>query len=276
MRSLKCKLPIEIYYNGEGDLRQENIDMLRALEGVRVIDLKPFFKPGKGDIGGWAIKPFAMLFSSFQEMIFIDSDALFFQDPAFIFDWKSYKDSGMIVFRDRTIGAGDLSVLKFFKAMVPDPSDYAKSNRFWKELSVHEGESGVVVVDKSRAGFYILLMAQNMNSPPYQKKLYKAIHGDKESFWMAAEALGVTYAWAPGGGGTVGYPHPEKKNSVCGGLFHVDEDYAPLWFNGGLIKNKHADEGHEPMQLTHFAIDRTFKNLNWYVSPNGFVVNYTY
>jgi len=103
-----------------------------------------------------------------------------------------------------------------------------------------------------------------MNMDPIKSEMYKAVHGDKESFWMASEALRVPYNWGLGAGGTVGYPNPNTIGSICGGLFHVDENWEPLWFNGGIQMNKRTDAGREKTyNLTHYAIDRSFQHLEW-------------
>lgn len=82
---------------------------------------------------------------------------------------------------------------------------------------------------------------------------------------MASEALQLPYAWGPGAGGAVGYLNPDKPDSVCGGLLHLDETWRPFWFNSGVVKNKYRPEGQETFEFTHYAQDRTFVNLRWCV-----------
>ena len=253
-----------MYYTNQGDLHEAYIQELQSLANVTLINAQDYIHPDRAaSIGGWSVKPFAMLVSKFKEIIFIDADGLFFQDPATLFDWDSYKHTGSLYFRDRTIGAGDTSALDFFKSMVSRPSDFAKQQRMWRKLSQHEGESGVIAMDKSRGGFFVLLMASLMNMDPIKDQMYKKIHGDKESYWMASEALQVPYSWGPGAGGTVGFLNPDRNASVCGGLYHVDENWDPLWFNGGVIMNKHSEKGQQVFNLTHWAVDKTYKNMIW-------------
>lgn len=96
-------------------------------------------------LAGWAIKPFAMLMSTFREVIFIDADSFFFRDPAKLFDDPDYKKTGALFFRDRTILPE--SKRKWLLQILPRPIHrLAKESGWWTGASGHHQESGVVVV----------------------------------------------------------------------------------------------------------------------------------
>ncbi|KAJ1567140.1 hypothetical protein HK096_010826, partial [Nowakowskiella sp. JEL0078] len=77
---IKCTLPIEIVFRGSDDLSQENAKILSSLPGVTLVDANQIFQFKDDDLPeGCAFKPFAILASSFNEIIFIDADNLFFQ-----------------------------------------------------------------------------------------------------------------------------------------------------------------------------------------------------
>ena len=80
---------------------------------------------------------------------------------------------------------------------------------------------------------------------------------------MASEALGLPYSWGPGLGGAVGYKDPYEKGVVCGGLYHVDENWNAFWFNGGLPRNKRFLRGQDTFNITHWALDRTGHDMHW-------------
>lgn len=147
------------------------------MKDVYPVDLEPYIDKRAPPVRGWSIKPLAMFFSRFQEFIFVDSDALFFRDPTTIFDWKRYNMTGAIYFRDRTLEPNNAKSLSMFKSMVPHASEYARNGRFSKLLSVHEGESGVVALDKHRGGTFILLLSLMMNMEPFKRIYYAAVHG---------------------------------------------------------------------------------------------------
>ncbi|KAH6596147.1 hypothetical protein BASA61_003568 [Batrachochytrium salamandrivorans] len=266
VRNLGSTLPIQMFYVGDNDLPKESRDELEAISGVVTINLESYFDSHGPDISGWAVKPFSMLASSFEEIIFLDADALFFQPPEVIFNSAAYNDTGAVFYMDRTLyGGRESEGLTFFNKLVKEPSEYAKTKgRLVSKLSIHEGESGVIVWNK-RTNLHALLLTCVFNSQPYRGIMYKAYHGDKESYWIAHEALKMPYRWAPGGGGTVGFivdpvNHPTK---VCGGLYHPDENWKPLWFNGGILRNKHTTDGKVTLSLTHWVTDRTFNEPKW-------------
>lgn len=96
-------------------------------------------------LGGWAAKPFAIVNSSFREVIFIDADSLFFKDPGTLFDDPDYQRTGALFFRDRII----MPELKrdLLQQVLPKPiPKLAKQSRFWTGESGHMQESGVIVV----------------------------------------------------------------------------------------------------------------------------------
>ncbi|KAF8952281.1 hypothetical protein BGZ46_003593, partial [Entomortierella lignicola] len=77
---LKSTLPIQVFHMGDGDLSRERQDYLREMtNNVEVIDVTQILDNDYMQLGGWAIKPFAMLASNFEEVMFVDADAYFLQ-----------------------------------------------------------------------------------------------------------------------------------------------------------------------------------------------------
>lgn len=84
---LKSRLPIQIFYMGEDDLSRERQQYLRAMASdIELIDVTQILNDEYMQLGGWAIKPFAILASSFEEVMFVDADAYFLQ-VSFTFCW---------------------------------------------------------------------------------------------------------------------------------------------------------------------------------------------
>lgn len=77
MRYFNCTLPIEVFYGGETDLSSQNVARLNSLEGVHAIDATQLFNNSLLQLRGWDFKPFAILGSSFREVLLMDADALF-------------------------------------------------------------------------------------------------------------------------------------------------------------------------------------------------------
>ncbi|KAJ3212353.1 hypothetical protein HDU82_002397 [Entophlyctis luteolus] len=261
---LKCTLPIEIHYGGPNDLDQEKIDAFKSLPDVTPVNTLDSFTSETSKFGGWSLKPFALLASKFARVIFIDADALFFQDPARLFDpGLTFRKYGQVFFHDRSLFRDD--PVLWFKRLNPVWSRYASKLRYMNGLSWHEMESGVVAVDKTRTGALHALMAVCvMNSKEERDGItYSKMHGDKETYWISWDLLRVPYLFVPVYGGTVGFMKPNTTDSVCGGLFHTDENMKPLWWNGGVIANKHHNRDSEFMSFEHAAFDTDGDAIKW-------------
>ncbi|KAJ3412580.1 hypothetical protein HDV05_000560 [Chytridiales sp. JEL 0842] len=262
---LKCDLPIEVMYAGPHDLEPSMIESFNAIEGVRAVDIWDYFPEESRTFSGWSVKPFAMLASSFEEILFMDADALFLQDPKVLFEESNlYKRDGALFFFDRTMKTNEQ--IPWLKSYLKFPSKYSMTNRYMTRRSIHEMESGVVVMNKGRADvLHALLAVCKMNSKYEREKVtYKNMHGDKESFWMSFDLLRSPYAFVPSYAGTIGYKNPYPNPStgatgseICGGLFHTDENMKPLWWNGGVLKNKHADRERNYIDFEMYAFDLT-------------------
>jgi hypothetical protein len=158
-----CDLPIEIMYLGDEDLGEENRQRLEAIDGVITRDLSPMVNDEGWKLAGWALKPFAILLSSFREAIFIDADSLFLRNPAILFLDPDYKETGALFFKDRIIQPS--SKKTWLKKILPTPiSSQVRKNRFWTGESSHMQESGVVVIDKWKH-FVALLVITRLNGP---------------------------------------------------------------------------------------------------------------
>jgi len=108
LRHLGCTLPIEVWYLGEDEGDPEWIKLVEPL-GVTCIDAR---EGGTGSasgthprrcsasathpLGGWQSKPFAILHSRFQEVLFLDADNVPVVDPTFLFETDEYRRTGAI------------------------------------------------------------------------------------------------------------------------------------------------------------------------------------
>lgn len=163
IRRMGCDLPIEVMYLGDEDLDKANCARLESIPGVITRDLRPMVNDEGWKLAGWAAKPFAILLSSFQEVLFIDADALFLQDPASLFLDLGYQRTGALFFKDRLLMPESRQT--WLKQILPSPiSMKARLSRLWTGESGHMQESGVVVVDKW-THFIALLMVTRMNGP---------------------------------------------------------------------------------------------------------------
>lgn len=171
LRKIGCDLPIEVMYVGDNDLNRDSRQDLEDLDGVVTRDIGAMVHASGWDIASWAAKPFAILLSSFREVIFIDADSFFFVSPEVMFDYPEYVRTGALFFRDRLIMPE--SKKSWLQSILPQPvSKNVKQSRLWKGESGHQQESGVLVVDTHRH-FMAMLFVTRMNGPDRD--------GDKET-----------------------------------------------------------------------------------------------
>ncbi|RFU24603.1 hypothetical protein B7463_g11735, partial [Scytalidium lignicola] len=271
-RKLGCTLPIEIMYLGDGDLSEDYRAELEGIPGVITRDMAQMVSDEGWKLKGWAGKPFAILLSSFREVIFIDADALFFRDPEVLFEEELYKETGALFFRDRIIMPE--SKRRWLKQILPVPiSPKARQSRYWTGISGHMQESGALVVDKWQH-LIAMLMVTRMNGPDRDGDsskgligVYDMVYGDKETYWLGWELVGdLNYAFHEGDAGTIGslqtadqiearlrqkedFAHIDHNRTefsaktICAPqLLHLDMENRPLWFNGWILNNKYVDK----------------------------------
>ncbi|KAL4793108.1 mannosyltransferase putative-domain-containing protein [Aspergillus venezuelensis] len=278
IRKLGCDLPIEVFFYGNLDLSPAVREKIEALPGVTARNLNFLLDSGDWQLDLWAGKPFAMLLSSFREVMFIDSDSLFLQNPETLFEDEAYLETGALFFKDRLIAPE--SKRGFLWRILPHPiSEKAQKSRFWRAESGHMQESGVVVVDKWRH-FVTLMLVARLNGPDRHGDpdkgtvgVYDMVFGDKETFWLGWEmAADTQYAFHTGGTGTMGLARevdnvglkgniliaadPPRYRICAPQLLHLDREGRPLWFNGWLLPTK-WDKDKQPAKFEAFMQEPT-------------------
>ncbi|KAI8844174.1 mannosyltransferase putative-domain-containing protein [Chytridium lagenaria] len=218
--ALGSKLPVEVLYAGDGDLAPSSAKILAALPDVTLTDLSTFMDVSL--LLHWASKPFASLLSRFQEPILIDADAFFLRAPEEIYEFPGYVANGTMLFRDRTVvpgGGKDAEtrgwVENVLRRGVP-PGDFrgasayaGTENRILANLSVHECDSGVVVVDKGRvANLRALVLTALMNLKQHREEVWDRLYGDKETWWLSHGTGQCHLPSLPNRGGAIGVRLP--------------------------------------------------------------------
>lgn len=268
---LKSTLPIQIVYAGDDDLSAANRDFLAGLPSdsfrtvrsitkstpndgtLEFIDILTIFDDSalKLKTGGWAIKPFAALGSTFEKVILLDADAVFVQKPEVLFEHPAFQRSGAFLFRDRLLWQHAFQDRHtWWKTQIKRPSATLDSSLVWTQDYAEEGDSGVVVVDKSRTDAGILVGLLHIcwqNSYAVREEVtYKITYGDKESWWLGFELSGSTYEMEAHYGAIIGWEESvggSDAMKVCSfTIAHFDDESGLIWYNGGLLKNKQIPE----------------------------------
>ncbi|KAG0306655.1 hypothetical protein BGZ98_001957 [Dissophora globulifera] len=236
---LKSNLPIQVFYINHWDLTPERRAFLSEMtHDIEVVDISTILDDQIMKLGGWAIKPFAILASKFEEAMLIDSDAFFLRDPEEMFSDPGYKATGALFFYDRTLGGGWRSGPDWIRSVVPFMSNLPRTTRAFRGKSDHEQESGVVLINK-KTRFAGLLSVCKLNGK-YERDLwtYQKFYGDKETYWSGFEMVQEPYAFVRNYGGVIGELREDDDKSVCGAQLHLDYLGRPFWWNGGVMRNK--------------------------------------
>jgi hypothetical protein len=175
-RVLGCTLPVEVWYRGRDEMSHEMIELLRPF-GVKCIDLCEVQRryPVRY-LGGYESKPYAILHSSFQEVILLDADNVPLIDPSELLDHPEYQRTGAIFW--------------------PDIRSLARDSPIWQICRVPyrpepEFESGQIVIDKERC-WTALHLTMHMNE--WSDFYYQYVRGDKDTFHMAWRMLQLPYS----------------------------------------------------------------------------------
>ncbi|KAG8676733.1 hypothetical protein FPOAC1_002741 [Fusarium poae] len=250
---LHSKLPIQIAYAGDEDLSPRDRVRIQSLKGatdMEFLNVLSVFDDStlKLQGAGWAIKPFALLASKFEQAILIDADAVFLQKPEKLFNEAPYVNTGAYLFHDRLLWRSMFPERHtWWRDQVKEPSDELKKSRGWRECYSEESDSGVVVVDKSKIPVFTgLLHVAWQNSLAVREDVtYKLGHGDKESWWLGLELSGAPYEFEAHYGSVIGWGdslHVHEVTMVCSfGIAHLDTKGRLMWYNGGLLENKRTN-----------------------------------
>lgn len=179
LRHLGCTLPIEFWHLGKDEMDDSMRALLEPFQ-VRAVDAFEVRKkiPVRR-LGGWELKPYAILHSQFEEILFLDADNVPVVDPTFLFDDPQFKKTGAIFW--------------------PDYGRFEKTEVIWTSCGIPrpagpEFESGQMVVNKAVCWRALrLALWFNEQSDFY----YQYLYGDKETFHLAFEKLQQPYTLVP-------------------------------------------------------------------------------
>ncbi|KAI1990480.1 hypothetical protein LOZ53_001689 [Ophidiomyces ophidiicola] len=246
---LKSQIPIEIAYAGDLDLPPKYRQFLSSLDsGIYFVDVTTYFDNDfiGFSTGAWAIKPFAVLASRFEQVMLMDSDSVLLQRPEVVFEkHNGFKETGALLFHDRLLFQNAFPERHaWWEAQMKYslPSKNFRLSRVHNEKYAEEGESGMVVVNKSRLAVVMgLLHAAWQNTKEVRDRVtYRMGYGDKESWWFAFELCNTPYIFEPHYAAILGeIRDTDNIARVCSfNIAHTDENGSLLWFNGSLLKNK--------------------------------------
>lgn len=176
LRRLGCTLPIELWHSGTTELDADMRALVAPL-GVTCVDARRFLKAHPARLSHpYALKPYAILWSRFREVLLLDADNMPVTNPEFLFDSPEFRRNGAVFW--------------------PDYGKLAADNPIWKLCGVPyrdepEFETGQILVNKARC-WEALVLAWWYND--HGNFFYQWIYGDKDTFHLAFRKLRRPYA----------------------------------------------------------------------------------
>jgi alpha 1,2-mannosyltransferase len=227
IRRSGCQLPIEVFAPPHEPIPPAIAAELAALGNVTVRSLADALPAAAHDNmqqRKFLAKQLAILVSSFQEVLFLDSDNLPLRDPTFLFEEPLYTQHGLLMWPDfwrSEVKPGAWEALGIPPALRPAGSH----------------ESGQVVIDKARAWRPLLLAIYlNMRGDVFYPLLSDHGQGDKETLavaWLAS--VGEQYGLVSHGVNALGYI-TEHKTFDGTAMLQSSPDGAPLFLHGHMPK----------------------------------------
>jgi len=179
LRDEGCELPVELWHLADelgtvGSALDELVDNYNVLL-MKVEDPK---------ISGFLVKVYAVQMSSFDQLLFLDSDNFPLKDPTYLFDTPEFQETGAIFWPDFWHPS--------FSIFDTGPGGLA-----WELFGVKcdnemEQESGQLLVDRKRHAKALSLTAWYGHNNSIVQKL-RAVWGDKDLFRLAFKRLSVEY-----------------------------------------------------------------------------------
>ena len=98
LREINCRLPIEVWMKDEKEEKAGWCDELRD-EGMVCRRVSDYMDVSKLE-HGYQLKIISILFSSFEQILFLDGDNIPVRKPDGVFDSKSFMDTGVVLWTD--------------------------------------------------------------------------------------------------------------------------------------------------------------------------------
>jgi alpha 1,2-mannosyltransferase len=185
LRRTGSTLPVEVFLADEYEYEEYICDVVLPSLNAKCVVLSRILVAAPAKIEKYQFKPFAMLFSSFEEILFLDADAFPLEQPEEIFNSELFRTRGLLTWPD-------------FWASSVSPIFYEVAGTTAPPMSLRQStESGELFVSK-KTHLRTLLLATYYNywGPSHYYPLLSqgaAGEGDKETFLAAATAMGESF-----------------------------------------------------------------------------------
>ncbi|OQR98524.1 hypothetical protein ACHHYP_08445 [Achlya hypogyna] len=236
LRDHGCKLPIEMWYRpDEMSVDVPIIDELTRDFNVHMREI--FDKRARG----FHTKPYAVYYSSYDNVLLLDADNIPVRDPSYLFDDETFLREGAVFWPDY---------------WQPDNSlfDVHSHSLVWQLLQMEywdqfEQESGQVLINRRRSMAALNKLMYYSTHEPHLIDQLQLVWGDKDLFRLAWHNTSTPYHMIerpPAIGGIYSY----AKRVFCGlAMVQYDPQGEILFFHRNSVKLDGS--AHQPHTITH-------------------------
>lgn len=185
LRRTGCTLPVELLLVTENDHAPYLCDTVLPSLNARCVVLEDYLGSKAVTMAKYQFKIFAILFSSFEDVLFLDADSFLVRDPQDALTQEPFQSAGLVTWPDFWASSASKHLYAVQGIPVPPMDAHASS------------ESGQLIVSKrSHARVLLLATYYNFYGPDHYYQLLSQGgpgQGDKETFLGAAEAMSAPF-----------------------------------------------------------------------------------
>jgi hypothetical protein len=183
-------LPVQLFYAGNKEMPADVMDQLTkefcflSLHDITQLEFTqkyPFLQID--NFRGYQIKPYAILHSTFREVLYIDADNVALKSPDFLFDLPEYYEKGALFWSDfPTMKSTQKKLLQVFGI------------DFDEVFQEAEFESGQMLINKEQCWKALLTVCMvNSDKDNFRNYCYRYTNGDKDTFRLSFKFARKSY-----------------------------------------------------------------------------------
>ncbi|KAI4722795.1 nucleotide-diphospho-sugar transferase [Aureobasidium sp. EXF-10727] len=197
LRRTGSQLPVELFVDTEAELASYTCQTLLPSMNAHCLRLEDRLGRWAKYLASFQVKVFAILASSFENVLFLDADAFVAKDPSHVFTREPFSSTGLVTWPDFWASSASSHLYEITNQPVPAMNALAST------------ESGQLLVSKSSHALTLLMAAYyNYYGPDMYYPLMSQGgpgEGDKDSFVLAARVANASFHQVKKCVDTIGY-----------------------------------------------------------------------
>jgi alpha 1,2-mannosyltransferase len=244
LRRTACQLPVELFVDSEVEVQSHLCQTILPRMNTRCLRLQDRLGTWSRDLATFQLKAFAILASSFENVLFLDADAFMAKDPSNIFAQAPFASTGLITWPDFWASSASRHLYHIIEQPVPAMN------------ALPSTESGQLVVSKSKHRLTLLLAAYyNFYGPhSYYPLISQGApgQGDKDTFVTAARVARLAFHQVVKCVDTIGYYEDGRYHG--GAMLQYDPSASPSEITPSPFSVHHNIPKYDPVQLFELGV----------------------